>query len=250
MAEEESLDIIVAGLPRTGTMSLKAALEILGFGPCHHLLEPTFQISRLHRSAAALEEKDPQRRAKAFKDLYAGYKVALDLPGTACVDELSQIYPEAKVILTIRRDASLWLDSIKGLGFDVTTLWFRLVCFWVPGVISSSNMTRSWHDCCRTRFELQHIPSVELYKAHNDFVRKVIPPASLLEFDPSMGWEPLCTFLGKDIPDVPFPRRNDRTYLRNGLRAAVVTGVLVWLAIAWILRLYLKYLVDRFYLNI
>lgn len=97
MSSEDSMEIIVAGLPRTGTVSLKAALEQLGFGPCHHLLEPPFQITRLRRSAAAVQTTDPHQRAKAFRELYSGYKVALDLPGTACVDELVHIYPQAKV---------------------------------------------------------------------------------------------------------------------------------------------------------
>ncbi|KAK8010513.1 hypothetical protein PG990_009478 [Apiospora arundinis] len=237
MSSEDSMEIIVAGLPRTGTVSLKAALEQLGFGPCHHLLEPPFQITRLRRSAAAVQTTDPHQRAKAFRKLYSGYKVALDLPGTACVDELVHIYPQAKVILTKRRDASQWLDSVQGLEIDITAFWFRAVCFWVPGVISSSDMTRAWHKSYRTRLGIQQIPSLQMYEAHSEFIRKVVPRESLLEFEPSMGWEPLCKFLGKEIPKMPFPRKNDRAYLRGGLRAAVVAGVLTWLAVALFLRL-------------
>jgi len=78
-------------------MSLKAALEQLGFGPCHHLLEPPFQISRVNRSAGALQTTDTRIREQRFRNLYEGYEVVLDLPGSAYVDELVRMYPDAKV---------------------------------------------------------------------------------------------------------------------------------------------------------
>ena len=79
-------------------MSLKAALEQLGYGPCHHLLEPTFQISRIKRSAEAVSTKEKRLRQERFQKLYQGYEVVLDLPGSACVDDLVQLYPDGKVI--------------------------------------------------------------------------------------------------------------------------------------------------------
>lgn len=78
-------------------MSMKAALEELGYGPCHHLLEPACQISRLRQSAAILGNKPGDIRQAALRRLLEGYEVSLDVPGSACVDDILALYPEAKV---------------------------------------------------------------------------------------------------------------------------------------------------------
>lgn len=78
-------------------MSMKAALEELGYGPCHHLLEPACQISRLRRSAAVLDMEPGEGRQAALSRLLEGYEVCLDVPGSACVDDLLALYPDAKV---------------------------------------------------------------------------------------------------------------------------------------------------------
>jgi len=131
----------------------------------------------------------------------------------------------------------MWLSSIKGLGIDGTSFWFRLICFWVPGVISSANMIRAWLDLYCVRFGLVQPPCEEMYTEHNNWVRNLVPQKSLLEFEPSMGWEPLCQFLDKKVPvGKPFPRRNDRNYLKNGMRAAVIAGVLSWAALFVVLK--------------
>lgn len=83
------------------------------------------------------------------------------------------------------------------------------------------------------------------YTDHNDWIRKIVPKNLLLEFEPSMGWESLCLFLNVEVLDKEFPRRNDRTYLRNGMRAAVVCGILTWAMIFMILGSYATFILSK-----
>lgn len=78
-------------------MSMKAALEELNYGPCHHLLEPACQIVRLRKSAAILSLPAGTERQRALGSLFEGYEVCIDVPGSACVDDLLALYPDAKV---------------------------------------------------------------------------------------------------------------------------------------------------------
>ncbi|RDW58673.1 hypothetical protein BP6252_13149 [Coleophoma cylindrospora] len=100
VGSHEGIQIIVAGLPRTGTLSMKLALEELGFRNCHHLLTPLFQSvwsTRVKESALAMATKDPYLRQFYLRRRFEGYDVVLDLPGSACVDDLIKMYPDAKV---------------------------------------------------------------------------------------------------------------------------------------------------------
>ncbi|EON62460.1 hypothetical protein W97_01682 [Coniosporium apollinis CBS 100218] len=227
MADKKTVCIIVAGLPRTGTLSLKAALEQLGYGPCHHLLEPLAQVTRMQLSAEVLETEDRATRQKRFLDLYEGYEAILDNPGSVCVDDLIALYPDAKVILTKRTSATTWLDSYHGIGIEPASLRFRYLAHWTPAAVSSSRVMAAWLAISAKRFDIPAQPSVALYEAHNAWVRKITPPERLLEFEPGMGWEPLCAFLGKKMPGTAYPRRNDRRYLRGIKRLGIAVSLLV-----------------------
>ena len=89
------------GLPRTCTTSIRAALLELGIGPCHHLLDPMFQFDRIARSAKLLKEEDKEKRQQMLRELFNGYEAGLEMPVSACVDDLVEMYPDAKVRLCV-----------------------------------------------------------------------------------------------------------------------------------------------------
>jgi hypothetical protein len=195
-----SLDIIGPGFGRTGTYSLKIALEHLGFGPAHHMFEVR-DNPRLLPDWEAIARGE----ARDWDTVFAGYRSQVDWPGARVWSELATRYPAAKVILTVR-DPEEWHDSIQqtilpfmaGRGHHngdhpnaVAEMAFRLV---VEGVFDGRLDDR------------RH--AISIFNAHNDEVRETIDPARLLVFDVRQGWEPLCAFLGVPVPSVSFPRLN------------------------------------------
>lgn len=192
--------VIGAGVGRTGTYSLKLALEQLGFGPCHHMEEvakaPKRQVPLW--SAAARGEPD-------FAAAYAGFRSAVDWPTAAFWRELADAYPEAKFVLTTR-SSELWCDSysqtIHALlsrpeaALPEARPWFDM---------AYSVIARSGFDTGMSRAEL-----IDAFETRNAAVRDSLPPDRLLVYEVKEGWEPLCAFLGTQAPEAPFPRTNNR----------------------------------------
>ncbi|KAJ4130196.1 hypothetical protein NW768_007178 [Fusarium equiseti] len=232
MAQEkkQGVKIIVAGLPRTSTTSLKKGLEILGINPCFHLGDPPAPISRVKESARVLAIQDRSERLKALKNLYDGFEAVFEPPASTLVDDMLTLYPDAKVILSVRKNPQVWLASYYGLGIDLRSPWYRILGYWVPGVIHSSDLIVAWSNFYTEKFGLQQVPCEDLYYKHNQWVHDIVPAGQLLEYQPSMGWEPLAEFLDKPVPmDQPFPRVNEAAFLRNVKRTAMAVGSVVWL---------------------
>lgn len=193
------LRIVGAGFGRTGTLSMKLALEMLGLGPCYHMHEvfrnPTHPDIW---SAAADGPAD-------WDTLLADYQSTVDWPSTFFWRELADHYPEAKVILTVRSTES-WLNSMQ------QTILKVMQGEPPPGVSLDEPQHRMARKLVRERTfgdiidDLDHVASV--YERHNEEVRRSIPAARLLVFDVKQGWEPLCKFLELPVPDAPFPKVN------------------------------------------
>jgi hypothetical protein len=195
------LEVIGAGFGRTGTLSLKLALERLGFGPCHHMIELIEDAEQLDLWSRVAEDGG----AADWDMVYRDFRATVDWPGAAYWRPLVQHYPEAKVILTVR-DPRKWYESAYAsiyrarsfvgdapLGERRRQLVGRLV----------------WDGEFGGRFEdAEHAMAV--FTEHNDAVRREVPADRLLEFEVRQGWGPLCDFLGVPVPDEPFPRSNDR----------------------------------------
>ncbi|MEV4754699.1 sulfotransferase family protein [Micromonospora sp. NPDC049559] len=204
------LDVIGVGLGRTGTRSLKEALELLGLGPCHHMSELFTNPSSIAEWLRAAEGEPVD-----WERLYAGYRSTVDWPGAAFWRDLVAAYPEAKVLLTVR-DPGRWYDSVAQTihatrfadpdtmppavreRFDAhPELWDQ------PKVVE----TLVWQGTFGGRFtDRDH--ALAVYEAHRAAVRATVPAERLLEFDVAQGWEPLCAFLGVPAPDAPFPLLN------------------------------------------
>ena len=224
-----TLQIIGAGLARTGTMSLKLALEQLGYNRCFHIVELLKDPSRLKY----LDVKHPQGSAD-WNTFFAGFDAATDYPACYYYKELLAQNPSAKVILTVR-DPESWYDSVyntvyrgvpKGVG-DVLRL--------IKGVISSADIRRTapvfryngqliWNGQFKGQFE-NRSTAIAIYEQHVAEVQQYVPAEQLLVYHIQDGWEPLCAFLGKPIPDTPFPHSNSKAEFNRKMDRLLVDGV-------------------------
>ncbi|MGC8518489.1 MAG: sulfotransferase family protein [Steroidobacteraceae bacterium] len=190
------LKVIGTGLGRTGTKSLHTALTMLGFGPCHHMVE-VFQ----HPESMSLWIDAAQGRAD-WEAIFRDYQAAVDYPTAAYWRELTSHYPAAKVIHTVR-NADDWFDSVHATIFAPESLARRTVedeqARFFAGILE--RVPRELDDrAVMTGF----------FQAHTRAVMATIAPQRLLVYRAGEGWEPLCRFLGVAQPAVPFPAENSR----------------------------------------
>ncbi len=200
------LSVIGAGLGRTGTLSLKLALEQLGFVRCHHMRELI-----LHPETAPTWERAAAGGPVDWEELLAGYRATTDWPACHFYQVLAARYPQAKVILSVR-DPQRWYESTQATIFNEefleTTRTMPMGAF-VESVIFTTFGGRM-HD-------RDHL--IATYERHNEEVRRSIPRQRLLTYEVSEGWKPLCRFLGLPAPDTPFPRANTTEDFVRGHRA-------------------------------
>ena len=251
-----ALEVIGAGLARTGTTSLKAALEELGFDPCYHASELFGHPEHVEvwEAAARGESVDWNR-------LFGGYRATTDWPACLFYEELMQRYPDAKVILTMR-DPDRWYESTT---YNTVHFWQRMAsspvlhCLRRLGLLRQSNATTILLFLLRAgamvglfrpgparaarllkfnrldpfdghRGDRQH--AIEVFERHNEEVKRRVPVERLLVYEVKEGWGPLCDFLGVEEPDKPFPHLNETNTFRKRVRrritfalAAPIAGV-------------------------
>ena len=205
-----TLSIIGAGFGRTGTLSLKLALEQLGFGPCYHMNDVFAQAGHAQRWRDAF-----QTGAADWEALLAGYQAAVDWPSAHFWRPLAAHYPAAKVILTVR-DPDAWYQSISSTIFAAQR---RPLPPPHDPHYASLVMPRELilHGTFGQIEDKAHVLSV--YDAHNAAVQAHIAPPRLLVYDVKDGWEPLCAFLGVPVPGAPFPRSNSQQDFLDRLKA-------------------------------
>jgi Sulfotransferase domain len=198
------LQVIGAGFGRTGTMSLKVALETLGVSPCYHMTEmaKTPEHFRLWTAARDGEPVDWRR-------LYARYRATVDWPGCLFYRELMATFGRAKVILTVR-GPDRWYDSVRDTLYSLKTATEEYLAAagsaGRPVPVLYEN--RIWTDTFAGRFTDRQF-AIGVYQRHNQQVRDTVPADRLLEYRISDGWQPLCEFLQLPVPAQPFPRLND-----------------------------------------
>ncbi|GAA3335147.1 sulfotransferase family protein [Amorphoplanes nipponensis] len=200
------MDVIGVGFGRTGTLSLKIALEMLGRGPCLHMLPVLDDPER-----ATLFRRAAEGDVAALDQALDGHRFTVDWPGAFFWRELTERHPDAKVVLTVR-DPQRWYDSAYGTIFEAARHAPRTGD---DSVTAGLSMIQSvvWEGTFAGRFaDREH--AVRVFTEHNEAVRRAIPARRLLEFEVSQGWPPLCDFLGVPAPDAPFPRVNDAESFR------------------------------------
>ncbi len=230
------MEVVGVGFGRTGTLSLKAALETLGYGPCYHMTEVFDKPAHAAFWEAAADAK-ARGEAIDFEKVFSGYEATVDWPGCFFWRELIEAYPEAKVLLTVR-DSERWFESAEATiaggpdgqmpspdsGGGRLMLWFAGLFMpamrHAPGMIQKTILEGTFGG----RFH-EKGPAIDVFESHIDEVRRTVPEEKLLVYEVSQGWEPLCDFLDVEVPDEPFPRLNDRKsfpkMMRRGmLRAA------------------------------
>lgn len=204
------MDVIGAGFGRTGTFSLRTALEQLGFAPCYHMVE-VFQ----HPEHNAVWEDAADGKSVDWKSFLAPYKAAVDWPVCNFWRELSQIYPNAKFILT-ERDPEKWFKSFS------QTIMASMTRPGEPEDPVRRAQARMGRRVVSKmafgdKYDKEHV--LDVYRRHNAEVKATLPASRLLVYDTPQGWEPLCKFLGVPVPSEPFPKTNstDEFRARAGL---------------------------------
>jgi hypothetical protein len=208
-----TIRVIGAGMGRTGTLSLKTALEMLGFERCYHMVELLQNPHQVKYWEGLMHEE-----AIAWDELFAGYQATVDFPGYIQYAKIFRQYPEAKVILTVR-DPEAWYASTKATVFQVApspaekfkTL-FKLP--FSPKLRQQIRIFKMvdqliWDGEFKGNF-LDKDAAIARYHAHIAEVKATIPAEQLLVYDLSEGWQPLCEFLALPIPTEPIPHVNQR----------------------------------------
>jgi hypothetical protein len=206
------LKIIGAGFGRTGTLSLKTALERIGYTKCYHMSELPLNPDHLSYWEAAARGEPVDWPA-----LFTGYQSIVDFPGCHFYRKLIDQYPQAKVILTTR-DPDKWyasaLETILRPKFRLSLI-FHIVCKIpfsrrvrrLPRLMISMNRIITKGVFGGRFTDKQH--ALRVYQQHYDEVMRTVPPHQLLVFSVKEGWDPLCTFLNVPVPtDEPFPHAN------------------------------------------
>jgi len=197
------LEVFGAGFGRTGTLSLKTALEQLGFGRCHHMLD-VFEDPEsiaVWQAAARGETVD-------WAQVYRGYRSSVDWPGAAFWRQITAQFPKAKVILG-KRDPEAWYASAESsihaaavapLPDDANPVFVQ---------VRQMALDVVWNGVFDGRFtDKRH--ALKVFERHLTEVEQAFDPERLLVFEVTQGWEPLCEFVGVPVPDEPFPRTNDQ----------------------------------------
>jgi hypothetical protein len=218
------LRVIGVGFGRTGTASLKAALQALGL-PCCHGFDLLAQPERVR-----LWETVADGQPADWEEIFSGYQATVDWPGVAFWKELVGAYPDAKVLLTVR-DPDRWYDSMdrtilhavrqsRTPGFEFSAP-AKLVTPELRRMIAKVIWQRSFGGRLDGR---KHV--IEVFERHNQEVRRYVPAQRLLVYEVAEGWEPLCAFLGVPVPaGMPFPHLNDAVSLQNAVeRLAMPSG--------------------------
>jgi len=202
-----ALQVIGAGLGRTGTTSLKTALEQLLGGPCYHMVE------------VARRPYDPTVWADAYEGtttdwetFFTGFTATVDWPSAPLWAELATVFPDAVIVLSVR-DPDSWWASVSRTIFPAMA-----AAYFVPdannddwtrmGRAMMAAFTDGWRDEATAK---------AAFSSYNDSVRATAPAGRLVQWQPGDGWGPLCAALGVDVPDRPFPHVNNTSDTRRAL---------------------------------
>jgi len=217
-----SLKVIGAGFGRTGTTSLKAALEQLGFSKCHHMAE----VARSQRQVTFWQTL-ANGGTVDWDEVFDGYAASCDWPSCTYWEELARHYPDAKIVLSVR-DEGRWYDSVAATIYPASFLVPQWIVRLVPPFARFNRMVIAsvWEGVFGGRFDdREH--ALDLYRRHVAHVKETARPDRLLVFQAVEGWEPLCRFLDVPVPEGPYPHLNDGAQIKRAIRIARAAGWVV-----------------------
>ena len=238
----KTLKVIGAGLSRTGTTSFGAACSHLLDGPCYHggtqmLNSPESHIKRWIEIIGHTPVKNAADRKavnQGVKEMLDGYVACTDLPSNAFVEEMMEIYPDAKVICSVR-DPDKWWASLA----PIVEKGNLTVLSWILAPVPTLRWFRTYHDVLDEgrvgelyfRPGEPQRPTRAMYDRHIEHLKKVVPKDKLFFYDVRDGWEPLCAILGVPVPkDVPFPKLNDAKSMEDFMKKNAQRGMMTWAA--------------------
>lgn len=195
-----SLRVVGAGLGRTGTLSLKLALERLIGGRCYHMME-VFQTNDFDTWKRAGDGE-----AMDWKKVFAGYTATVDWPSTAFWQSICHTFPDAWVVLSTRENAEAWYESAMATIFanrDPAN----------PSPVGK--MMRGILSATFTPDIDNRAAAIAAYDRHNAHVRATAPRGKLIDWKPGDGWAPLCEALRVPVPSEPFPHVNTTAEFRR-----------------------------------
>jgi len=205
------MKVIGAGLPRTGTLSQKVALEMLGLGPCYHMVNVLADLD-----LAPLWRRAMEGNAN-WNEIFDGFESTVDWPGSFFYKELIEVYPDAKVVLGLR-DGESWARSMR------ETIWG---VFYGDGLVrhlssARGNVDPKWRGYIEMMVGMWERSGLmdggedttaesmaSAMERYQEEVKQAVPSDRLLVWSVQEGWEPLCEFLEVPVPDAPFPKTND-----------------------------------------
>ncbi|HIF94075.1 MAG TPA: sulfotransferase family protein [Myxococcales bacterium] len=206
-----NFEVIGAGFGRTGTQSLKIALDLLGVGPCYHMVELFENPEHVPLWAAAVRGETPD-----WEMLFANYRSTVDWPGCAFWRELATANPDAKILLSYRDSAS-WYKSFENTIYQAMQRepppepqWIRQNMLMTRELIFDQALGGRPDDRAH---------AIKCYEEHNEAVRTEVPAERLILFELGAGWKPLCEGLGLAIPNESYPRTNSTQEFRERLSA-------------------------------
>ena len=236
-----TLKVVGVGFGRTGTASLYAALNQLGY-PCYHMFEVlNNKANKSHLGFWLKVARSEPGARHDWQQVLANYTAAVDNPACVVWRELLEAYPDAKVILTLHpKGAETWYESTMQTIYSTENTWqFKVLDKVTPFGRNFGEMVRKliWQRGHKGTMA-DRARAIAYYQEHIDTVRREVAPERLLVFTVTEGWAPLCNFLGVPIPSTPFPNINDRAafeqikngikrgaYVMLGIGAALVAGV-------------------------
>jgi hypothetical protein len=208
------MKLIGAGYGRTGTMSLKGALESLGVGPCLHMIDLIRDPSLPERWTPILADVPVD-----WAEIFAGYESTVDWPGCSYYRELMDAFPDAKVLLNIR-DFEGWHRSMLNTVYAIRKA--KMIGQELYEGTEPEVSPATWQVIGKTvwtEFEGGDFEDPaharRVWESHYDEVRQTVPAERLLEYRLGEGWEPLAEFLDVPVPDEPFPHHNDTSFFRQ-----------------------------------
>jgi hypothetical protein len=209
-----SLKVIGAGFGRTGTLSLKLALEQLGFGPCYHMVETLH-----HPAHDAAWLALARGKAKDWRAVLGGYQATVDWPGVYFWRALAAANPDAKIILTVR-NADQWYDSAANTIFSRMRDFTETLAHDDNGTLGQerrAHMRMVNSIVADGTFDgyLDRAHAIDVFNAHNEDVRRSVPPKKLLVYQSGEGWDRLCDFLDAPVPQAHYPKVNSATDFKN-----------------------------------
>jgi Sulfotransferase domain len=232
------LRVIGSGFGRTGTLSLQAALQQLGFDPCYHMLEVGRTRGHPRKWLAIARGELPDWRA-----LFEGFEATVDFPACLFYADLMREFPDAKVLHTVRNDDDWYRSTFETL-YQARSVFPRWLMRSVGVIGDVFEMVERliWNGVFEGCFNDPR-RAKEIFNEHTARVISTVPAERLLVYDVREGWAPLCQFLNVPVPSTPFPNINDRASMVGRLRRIRwVTRVGPWLLAAVIAGLAVAYL--------